>query len=233
MSGEHRLPLRAGSIADIEITPQQLCEELRRATGVAATSIMLSSRDRSVCSASSGGVGKLIEDLQYTLGEGPSLDADRLGRPVLEPDLAEPVAPRWLAFTGPAVAAGVSAVFAFPFRLTTTSRGALGLYACRPGPLHQHQYANALMLAAITARVVLGMPWLSTGVEEIASGGWNFRPVVHQAAGMVAAQLGIDLDEASARLRAHAVGTDRPIVEVANDIVARRLRLPDGNEHEQ
>ncbi|MDP1806834.1 MAG: GAF and ANTAR domain-containing protein, partial [Acidimicrobiales bacterium] len=199
----------------------------RRATGVEGASIMLSSGGQPVCSVSSGEVGGLIEDLQYTLGEGPGLDADRLNRPVLVPDLAEPVASRWLAFAGSALDTGVRAVFAFPLRLTMTSLGALGLYASRPGPLRADQHAHALVVAAITARAVLEMPWPLTDLEEIAEGGWDLRPVVHQAAGMVAAQLGIDLEEASVRLRAHAVGTDRPIVEVARDVVARHLRLGD------
>lgn len=194
---------------------------------MAGASIMLSSNGLSVCSVSSGEVGGLMEDLQYTLGEGPSLDADRLGRPVLEPDLAEPAAPRWLAFAGSALDADVRAVFAFPLRSPSTSLGALGLYASRPGPLRDDQHAAALMVAAITARSVLRAPWQSMNLEEIAEGGWDFRPVVHQATGMVAAQLGIALDEASVLLRAHAMGIDRPIIDVARDVVVGRLRLGD------
>lgn len=41
----------------------------------------------------------LIEDLQYTLGEGPCVDAYRLDMAVLEPDLADPVVPRWDTIT--------------------------------------------------------------------------------------------------------------------------------------
>lgn len=194
---------------------------------MAGASIMLSSNGLSVCSVSSGEVGGLMEDLQYTLGEGPSLDADRLGRPVLEPDLAEPVAPRWLAFAGSALDADVRAVFAFPLRSTLISLGALGLYASRPGPLRDDQHAAALLMAAITARSVLRAPWQWMNLEEIAEGRWDFRPVVHQATGMVAAQLGIALDEASVLLRAHAMGIDRPIIDVARDVVVGRLRLGD------
>lgn len=227
MSGEHRRRLRAGSIADRDGMPQHLCEIVRTATGMAGASIMLSSNGLSVCSVSSGEVGGMMEDLQYTLGEGPSLDADRLGRPVLEPDLAEPVAPRWPAFAGSALDADVRAVFAFPLRSPLTSLGALGLYARRPGPLRDDQHAAALMVAAITARSVLRAPWQLMNLEEVAEGGWDFRPVVHQATGMVAAQLGIALGEASVLLRAHAMGIDRPIIDVAGDVVAGRLRLGD------
>lgn len=196
---------------------------------MAGAGIMLTSGGRPVCSAWSGAVGRLLEDLQYTLGEGPSLDACRFGGPVLEPDLAEPEAPRWLAFTGSALDAGVGAVFAFPLPLAdaNSNLGALGLYASRPGPLGDDRHARALMVAEVTAKVVLGMTWPSTSVERIDDGGWDFRTAVNQAAGMVAAQLRIDVDDASALLRAHAVGSDRTVFEVADDVVACRLRFGD------
>ena len=56
----------------------------------------------SLCS--SNDVSALIEDLQFTLGEGPCIDAYQLDRPVLEPDLADPDTARWLAFSPPAAA---------------------------------------------------------------------------------------------------------------------------------
>ena len=55
--------------------------------------------------------------------------------------------------------------------------------------------------------------------------GGNFRFVVHQASGMVAAQLEIGVGEALVRLRAYAFANDRSLSEVAEDVVARRLRL--------
>lgn len=194
---------------------------------MAGTGIMLSSGGRPVCSAWSGEVGRLLEDLQYTMGEGPSLDACRFGRPVLEPDLADPDAPRWLALTGSALDAGVGAVFAFPLPLANSSLGALGLYAGRPGPLGGGRHAWALMMAEAAAKAVMRTTWPSTGADRIDDCGWDFRTVVNQAAGMVAAQLGIDVDDASVLLRAHAVGTDRPVVEVADEVIARRLRFGD------
>ena len=49
--------------------------------------------------------------------------------------------------------------------------------------------------------------------------------VVHQATGMLAAQLDIDLAEALARLRARAYADDRPLYDVSVDVVTRALRL--------
>ena len=53
----------------------------------------------------------------------------------------------------------------------------------------------------------------------------NFQFVVHQATGMVAAQMGIAVGEALLRLRAHAIGNDRRLADVASDVVARTLRI--------
>jgi hypothetical protein len=55
--------------------------------------------------------------------------------------------------------------------------------------------------------------------------GTNFHAVVHQAAGMVAAQLEISVGQALVRLRVHAFATERPLTEVAKAVVGRALRF--------
>jgi hypothetical protein len=44
---------------------------------------------------------------------------------------------------------------------------------------------------------------------------------------MISVQLNVSLADALVRLRAHAYAQDRPIAEVAGDVVARRLRFQD------
>jgi hypothetical protein len=191
-----------------------------------------------VCS--SNPVSALIEDLQYSLGEGPCVDAYRQDRPVSEPDLADHGVlsgadradrggRRWVAFTPAAVAAGARAVFGFPLRVGDIRIGALNLYRDSPGPLDDEQHADALVLAGVAARAVLVMqadaPAGSLGAELEA--GSDFRFVVHQASGMVSAQLDVSVGEALVRLRAFAFAHDRPLAAVADDVVARRLRFSD------
>ena len=53
--------------------------------------------------------------------------------------------------------------------------------------------------------------------------GADFHYVAHQAAGMVAAQLGASIGQALVRLRAYA--HDRPLDQVAEDMVSRALRF--------
>ena len=52
-----------------------------------------------------------------------------------------------------------------------------------------------------------------------------YKRQVHQASGMVSAQLDVNVGHALIRLRAYAFGHDRPLAEVAKDVVARRLRF--------
>ena len=53
----------------------------------------------------------------------------------------------------------------------------------------------------------------------------SHRAEVHQASGMVAAQLDITVGQALVRLRAHAFGNGRNLTDVAHDVVGRRLRF--------
>jgi hypothetical protein len=224
-----RILAKLSSGTTTESEPARLCDVCAEVSDMSGAGIMLMTGDTqqgSVCS--SNAVSALIEELQFTLGEGPCVDAHLQDRPVLEPDLADPTTPRWLAFTGPAVAAGVRAIFGFPLQVGSIRLGALNLYRDRSGPMRDDQYAESLVLAGVAARAVLAMQahappgTLST---ELAEGGANFQFVVHQASGMVSVQLGVSVGEALARLRAYAFGNDLLLTEVAEAIVARTLRL--------
>ncbi len=209
-------------------SPARLCGACPGLVGVTGAGVMLMSGDiprGSLCTTDE--VSQLIEELQYTMGEGPCVDAYQQDNVVAEPDLADPLTRRWLAFTPPAVQAGARAVFGFPLRFGTVRLGALDLYRDRPGPLSDDQHADALVIADVTARLVLetqaGAP-LGAVAEELEAGA-DFHFAVHNAAGMVSVQQGISVTEALIRLRAHAFSSDRPIAEIAQDVIARRLRL--------
>jgi GAF domain-containing protein len=212
----------------------RICDASAIATATSGAGIMLMAGDTprgSVCT--SDAVAAVVEHLQYALGEGPCIDAHNLGRPVLEPDLADPAVPRWLAFSGPALDAGARAVFGFPLRVGAVRLGALNLYCDQAGALSDDQHADALVMADVAAEAVLlmqaGAPPGAMAAELEA--GADFKYVVHQASGMVAAQLEVSVAEALVRLRGYAFANDRPLTEVASAVVARALRFhPDGTE---
>src|SRR5438094_6373790 len=206
----------------------QLCTVCRGIVDVSGAGVMLMSGEiprGSLCTTDE--VSQLIEELQYTLGEGPCVDAYQQDKVVAEPDLADPVMSRWLAFTPPALQAGARAVFGFPLRVGTVRLGALNLYRACPGPLSGDQHADALVVADVAARWVLeAQAGASSGaVAEELEIGADFHYVVHNAAGMVSVQEGISVTEALIHLRAFAFSNDRLLADVAEDVVARRLRL--------
>ncbi|MDD9371006.1 MAG: GAF and ANTAR domain-containing protein [Acidimicrobiales bacterium] len=198
------------------------------ATGVTGAGLMLISGEVPRGSvATTDEVSTLIEDLQFSLGEGPCIDAYRQDRPVLEPDLANPSVPRWIAFTPPAVDAGVRAVFGFPLHVGAVRLGALNLYCDQPHALDADQHADALVVADVAAQAVLIMQTeASEGslAPELAAGS-NLQYIVHQASGMVAVQLEVSVGHALARLRGHAFADGRTLKDVADDVVNRRLRF--------
>jgi hypothetical protein len=202
-----------------------MCAEILSVTGAG---VMLMSGDvprGAVCS--SDDVSTLIEDLQFTLGEGPCVDAYHHDRPMLEPDLAAPAVERWMAFAGPAVAAGARAVFGFPLQIGSIRLGALNLYRDAPGPLTDDQFADALVVSSVIARAVLEFEAHTPpgSIPREMEAGSDFRFVVHQASGMASVQLQIGVAEALIRLRAYAFAHERPLNDVAEDVVARRLRI--------
>ena len=57
--------------------------------------------------AATDGPARVMEELQFTLGEGPCLDASLAHRPVLQPDLASTAAALWPGFGPEALKAGM------------------------------------------------------------------------------------------------------------------------------
>jgi ANTAR domain-containing protein len=69
---------------------------------------------------------------------------------------------------------------------------------------------------------------LGLRTEPDGQGGWldpalAHRAEIHQAAGMVSVQLDLSTAQALARMRAHAFVHNRLLIQVAHDVVARRL----------
>lgn len=205
-----------------------LCEDCADALDVTGAGIMLMTGigHRGVLCASDS-TSSAVEDLQFTLGEGPCVDACQSGLPVFEPDLAAPGVSRWPAFTPPAMLAGVRAIFGFPLQVGSVRLGALDVYNDRPGNLRAGQITEALDLAVVVTRKVLELQ-AEADPGELASDlatSETLRAQVHQASGMLSARFGISVDAALLRMRAHAFATERPINDVARDVVARRLNL--------
>jgi hypothetical protein len=175
--------------------------------------------------SSSNPTAARLEEIQQTLGEGPSLDAHATGRAVGEPYLAHAQAGRWPAFGPAAYAEGAAAIFSFPLRIGGARLGALTLHRSHAGDLHHAEYVDARAVAGIVAHAVIA-------IQAQAAPGTLGRELatlersgatLHQASGMVSVQLGVSVGEALVRIRAHAFANDRRLGDIAADVVARRL----------
>lgn len=203
----------------------------------AAFTVMDSDLARETLCASDAVIAK-IAALQFSLGEGPALDVFTTRRPVLIPDLAAPrAALRWPVFIAEAAQLPVGGLFTFPMHLGAITVGVCEVYRREPGPLNVPDLKtvlralDAVTLTLLSQRAAQPLDGLSDGAahDGIAparlDGHGANRQQVHQATGMLIAQLGVSAEEAFARLRAHAYANGKDVDEVGADIIARRLRL--------
>ncbi len=189
----------------------------------------------------SDSTAETLEQLQFTLGEGPCVDASSTGTLVLVPDLEDPrsgVRDRWPAFLPEAAKADVRAVFAFPVRIGAISLGTMDLYRRSPGPLRRDDLTKALTTVDAVALSLLDVDGVHDGGHNGGHNGGHdgghdgglvgvrlSSMVVHQAAGMVMVQLGVTIEDALTRLRAAAYSDGVAIHELATDVVSGHRRF--------
>lgn len=177
--------------------------------------------------AATDGVSEELEERQSTVGEGPSLDVLHGHAALLLPDLSSTDSMvRWPVFTASAAKAGVSAMFSFPIRADDVAVGVMDVYRFKAGDLTDDELADALSFADAALALALDRYGsVEPPVDDLFSAR---RAAIHQASGMVSVQLGISVADALARLRAYAFAHDRQLADVADDVVARKLRF--GND---
>jgi GAF domain len=178
---------------------------------------------------SSGELSRRLDEFQFTLGEGPCLDAVNTGRPVLVGDVGDPGHQLWPAFTREAMGSGVRAVFALPVALARAPVGALDLFRNEAGPLTDIGLEAGLWAAELAALPLLEL-MTEVGPALDDGDGWDQlasleRVEVYQATGMIIGHLDVDASEALVRLRAYAFSQGLTASEAAWAIVERRVSL--------
>ena len=224
-----RALVRAGEPTPGTASLTRLCavavEELRMSGAV--VSLMTRVKSRRDLAAASSDLARSVEELEFDLGEGPGSEAFLTSRPVLTPDLEQAFA-RWPGYVAAALAAGVRGTFAFPMLVGAARFGVLHLHSGEVRTLTAGETATSLLLAELATEIVLDtyspvgqpapldMPLLDPD---------DSRDEVYQAQGMVMVELGIGLEEALARMRAHAFASEQELALVAAAILAGRIRL--------
>ncbi|QRP46741.1 GAF and ANTAR domain-containing protein [Amycolatopsis sp. FDAARGOS 1241] len=169
-------------------------------------------------------LASVLAELEITVGEGPVRSARELGSPVLVGDFdGLENSRRWPLYAPLAVQAGVHSQFVLPLRVGLIDVGTLVFHRKAAAPLEPVLLADALAYGELMLLLLLDEQSGRGHPEPV---GLSLRSTyVHQATGMVAAQLDVSLDDAFAALRAGAFAEQRPLSELAADVVARRFRF--------
>ena len=216
----------AGPIGHLPRRLVLACTQALPVTGVGL--VLMTNTGPAGAVAVSDGPAKTMEELQFTLGEGPCVESSRTGRPVLQPDLMRTGPELWPAFSAGALEAGIRAIFAFPLRVGGIRLGVLDLYRDEAGELSDADLSEALSFADAATSVLLHLQaeGNASGSASLVPGGVEViedRAAVHQASGMISVQAGVDVAQALVLLRARAYAMDRPILELAADVLDRKV----------
>ncbi|PZR51953.1 antitermination regulator [Xylanimonas oleitrophica] len=204
----------AGIDADLAM-PSRLCRACVEILGAQSGAVTLSaSPEERLTVSTSDGVSAHIGDLEDMLGEGPGHLALVEDRIVVTPiDGAHPVDDAFPLFSQlVASIRGPATAYAVPMRVSGRVVGVLSLYV-EAGRLARDP-EDAQFLADAVGMALLG---------QVDSFDWSTRSRIHQATGMVIAQLGIGPSDALAVLRAHAFAHSTTLETIAREVLARRL----------
>ena len=220
-------------VTDVTTLPQRLVRACALALPVTGVGLVLMTESGPAGTvAVTDPTAGTMEELQFTLGEGPCVESSATGRPVLQPDLARTGPARWPGFCAGALEAGIGAIFALPLRVGGIRLGVLDLYRDRPGELGGDELADALSFADAATSVLLHLHAHggAGGAELESFPVIEDRAEVHQAAGMVSVQAGVSLAEAMVLVRARAFASERPVLDLARDVLGRVVTFSPGRD---
>lgn len=218
-----RLATVLAELHSIESGAARLCEAGRRlldADGAAMT--VMTSREGMVVVASTDELALQLEELQEVVGEGPTHDAYRENA-VQVADFTAHGDGRWslmhehgrrLGFAG--------AILALPLRPHQDAIGTMTAYLT-DRPFEADPDVSEFLAVALGAALLQNLPD-STHAEFYAEA-WTSRAQIHQATGMIISQVGVRAEDALALLRGQAFANNTSLLEVAQQIVERRINF--------
>lgn len=211
----NKFPLETGTPKLVCI----LCVELLPVTG-ATVSLMAHTGHRHAAGASDRTAYQL-EQWQFTLNEGPSVEAFTTGLPVWTEDLSLPDT-RWPLLSSEMLP-DVRAIHAFPLQHGGITIGVLVLYRDNPGALTDEEHDECLLVADAVSTALLTYLDRHDTATGVASG--EDDNGISEAIGMAMVQLGASAETALARMRAAAFVADTTLDDIATHITNRSLRF--------
>ncbi|WP_018506224.1 GAF domain-containing protein [Parafrankia discariae] len=206
-----------------------LSEAVRAITdvfGLDGAGILVVDADRALRSvAASNSSGRLLEQVQEELGEGPCVESFVLDELVVSPDLTAEA--RWPRARPRLLAGGVRAVLGVPLRMGGGPIGTLNVADDSPRewtPAEREalerfgQVLESILLAGLVAD-------RSTKLARQLQFALDYRVPIDRAVGYLMAVWDTDAVTAFERLRRAARSSRRRVSELAEEILAGRVRL--------
>ena len=172
--------------------------------------------------ASSDDRASLIDQEQYTVGDGPCLEALRTGKVVEVTD--QLTDNRWDGYAPRARAQGVLSTLSLPLWVDDRPVGALNLYSEERTNAFRDEVRERAMAFAERASIALT---LTIRYNEQAASSQQLeqalisRTVIDQAIGILMAEQHCDAHTAFEMLRRHSQNNNRKLREVAEDLITR------------
>ena len=202
--------------------PARLCRasiELLGCDGGAMTIAYTHMERVTLCT--SDDTAQMLEEVQEVVGQGPGPDAFTTGRyQRFEIAAMQGPDPRWpLLDSDSLTALAPLVVHALPLGEADHVIGVLTLHQS-PGAAEHFDVDSGLLVAKVlTAALLADGPTQ----HDLGQGPWAERAEVHQATGMVVAQLGVPESDALALLRAHAYSHDQSVSTTAHAVITRKV----------
>lgn len=194
--------------------------ELAKGTvaGAAEVSITLLG-DRPQTAAYTGDLALRLDQHQYEVGYGPSLDAAQAGATRHVSDMT--TEDRWPMFSRHAMEHGVFSSLSVALPISQTAPGGLNLYGISPGAFDEHSISVAQAFASYASVTVANAHAYanSQAVAKQMQDAMASRAVIEQAKGILMAQTGFDAEEAFGLLSMRSQNSNRKVRDIAQGIV--------------
>jgi ANTAR domain/GAF domain len=200
--------------------PERLADACQHILGVDGAAITLenTSIDHITLWTTTDAAARL-DDLEEVTGEGPGLHAFRTGTAVSIRIVSGGT--RWPHFVAAARdLVGEATIHALPIRSDNDVIGVLGLYQMGTEAAAPRLDQAQFLADAIGAALLLDTP---DPDQQPGTGPWFSRAEIHQATGMVIAQLHCAVPDALAILRAHAYAHESTLHDIAAQVITGRL----------
>lgn len=187
--------------------------------GGTAAALTVEGQERALTFAASDPRVDDLHNLQFTLGEGPAVEALRRNQPQHVPDTASEH--RWPAFCEAAIQAGFCSCLMLPLRTDRRPAGALSLYGQQPGAFRDTSQDLAVLFAAQGGTAVRNAA-LYQACRKMVDGlhtALGSRAVIEQAKGILQAKLGVPAEDAFRLLSRKSQDTNRKVRDLAAELV--------------